>query len=691
MVSWGVRMAVAGTLPLIWGISTGRGEDAIWITLTAEGISWVEMKGSFNWRVRTLFIGASLALFWGALGTITGFSIVLSILFMFIAAFVATLLKNLGDRASGLAICVYLMFIICNAFPDVDIADVKHRVILIAVGAAWAGLVGISASLVMPVQQPFRRQIALIWRSIASLIDTITRGAINEQARNEVYAKEKEVRNAIDHSFDFYGRMAHQANKKDNRQYQLLLLRKNAALVAVNIVAIAQEMEHINVKTLDESLRVKAATLFSALKEAVTRISVFVLTLKQEEKLLATSQINRLKKLTALIKSFPLVEGPPETQAINRILLLTGRTTKLLESALQRIEQMGEDIPVFRSYSLMKTTFLLKPGKMARNIKSLASFDSLAMRFALRSAIAACVALLIAKVFHIKHGYWIPFSLMIVIQPYFGATLHKARDRVAGTVLGGIAGGLLALLPTGLYLKEGLLFLTFILMVYYVRRNYAIAVFTVTLNLVLLFNIDYTYNVMLLVERALCTIGGSLLAVLSGFALLPAWDKKWLPNHLAEAIMGNFNYFNGTFYGTTSNWSRNKRAVESKNSDVFDSFNRYMEEPGKEKTEAYYDIITCNVRITRDLNTINIEQEEKPVTDMLPHPVQIILLKECQELFLSLMPLLKRLNPAIATPESKETAPHSFGLNEIQLISLEKMKIELKAIRADLEELLPKI
>ena len=682
-------MAIAGTVPILWGLATGRVGDATWITLTAEGICWVEMKGSFNWRVRTLFIGALLALIWGVLGTVSGDSIPLSIGLMFVAAFLATLLKNLGDRASGLAICVYLMFIICNAFPDRDLPDVKHRIGLIAIGAAWPIVVGVSASLLMPVQQPFRRQIALIWRSISALVDTITRSAVDKNAARDIYLKEKDVRTAIDNSFAFYGRMAHQGNKKDNRQYQLLQLRKNAALVAVNVIAIADQMEHIDVPGLEEALRVKAATLFSALKESVNRISVFVLTLKAEEKLLAASQINRLKKLTLLIKEYPLEEDCAQTDAINRILQLTGRTVKLLESAIQRVDEMGTDVPVFRSYSLIKTLFVLRPGKVVSNLRSLAHFNSLSIRFALRSAIGACLALFIAKWFRIDHGYWLVFSFMIVIQPYFGATLKKAIDRVVGTLLGGLAGSLLLLLPAGLHIKEGILFLTFILMVYYVRKNYAIAVFAVTLNLVLLFNIDKSFSNHLLVIRTLCTIGGSFMAVASGFALLPAWDKKWLPNHLAAAIKSNFEYFTGTFFGKSNNWTRTKRMVESKNSNVFDSFNRYMEEPGKGKTDAYYDIITCNVRITRDLNTINLEQEEKRAIDSQPYPAQQKRLLECLDLFHELLPLLKKLDPHDDTApfQFSDTTPPPFRLNEAQMISLEKMRIELKAMLEDLQEL----
>ena len=695
LISWGVRMALSGTLPVIWGLATNRLGDALWITLTAEAVSWVEMKGSFAWRVRTLLSGAVLAMLFSTLGTVTGNNVWLSVVSMFVAGYIATLLKNIGDRASGLAICVYMMFILSNAFPGKGLPAIEHRLVLVAIGAAWPVIVGLFASLLMPAEEPFRRQIALIWRSIGLLVTTISRGGTDKSRKEfaeDILIKEKDVRTAIDNSYEFYGRMAHQVDAKDKQHYQLALLRKTAGLVAVNVIAMGDEMEHISIRELDEALRVKAATLFSAMKEAVNRISVFVITLKPEEKLLAVSHINRLKKLTTLIRQYPLPTGENQVRAINRILQLTDRTVRLLENAILRIDQMGKDIPVYRSYSFLKTIFVLRPKYLFSSLRVLFNTSSHTTRYALRSAIAATVALFLYKWFHIDHGYWLPFSVMIVIQPYFGATFQKARDRVIGTLLGGITGSLLLHLPAGLHIKEAILFLTFVLMVYYIKKKYAIAVFVITLNLVLLFNIELAYNDTLMVTRALCTIGGALLAVVSGFALLPTWDKKWLPSHLADAIQSNYDYFICTFYSgqRTTNWTRYKRISESKNSNVFDSFNRYMEDPGKEKSVVYYDLITYNVRFTRDLNNIHLEQDEKKTTQaVVADPAQQKRINECLGLFNTIMKRLPRLNPDIRLniTEYNENRATPFQLNDAQMVSLEKCAIELKAMQEDLEEL----
>jgi hypothetical protein len=281
---------------------------------------------------------------------------------------------------------------------------------------------------------------------------------------------------------------------------------------------------------------------------------------------------------------------------------------------------------------------------------------------------------------------------MIVIQPYFGATFKKASDRIVGTLLGGIAGSLLLHLPAGLHIKEAILFLTFILMVYYIKKQYSIAVFIITLNLVLLFNIESAYNDALMVTRAVCTIGGSLLAVVSGIALLPTWDKKWLPAHLADAVYSNYEYFIATFYSEKriTNWTRYKRISESKNSNVFDSFNRYVEEPGKEKSLDYYDLITYNVRITRDLNNIHLEQDEKKNTNTIPaSPPQQKRINECLGLFNTILKYLPDFNPDIKlnTRADSENITTPFLLNDAQIISLEKLIIELKTMQEDMGKL----
>lgn len=691
MLSWGLRMALAGTLPVVWGISANRLNDAAWIALTAEAISWTELKGSFNWRVRTLFLGALFAVAFSVFGIVTAGNVWLSVAGMLLTGFFATLLKNMGDRASGLALSVYLMFIITNAYPAAESAEMLHRTILICIGAGIPVALGLAVSLAMPAELPFRRQVALVWRAVAEVAGSIQAVAAQSAPGNSyeaIYLKEKELRAALDTSYQFFGKMLHQVSKKEKHEYQLSALRKSAGLISVNLVAIAEELEHARSGGTDEELLFELSRLFSALGEAIKRVSVYILNLKPEEQLLAAAHINRARNMAAVIGSRPGGDG-----ATQRILKYADRTIKLVDNALQRAGQAGEGRRVYRSYPLIKTSFMLRPKYLANNFRSLFNTNVLTTRYALRSAIAAGAGLFFSKWFRIDHGYWIPLSVMIVQQPYFGSTLKKAVDRVVGTLLGGLAGGLLLHLPADLHVKEGILFLTFVFMVYYIRKQYAVAVFLITLNLVLLFNIEAAYNNMLMVSRALCTIGGAILTIAAGFALFPSWDRKWLPAHLADAIAGNYQYFIRTFFSDEPNlqWTRNKRNVESANSNVFDSFNRYLEEPGNEKATVYFDLIMSNIRITRNLNKIHLENDEAIAGNTATASQSAGRIRLCREHFDTVLQRLSALNPDSSYTVAGPAIQTKFfnRLNENQLVCLEKILLELRTMQGYLSQAAP--
>ncbi len=694
-LSWGLRMAIAAIIPVIWGMQNNQMELARWIILTAECICWVELKGSLPQRMRILTGGTVLAILFSILGSITGPYIWPSVILMLFVGFISGLFKNLGDRGSGLAICVFVMFIISNAFPTGNFEELKERVVLTAIGGGWNFIVGFAASLLIPAQEPYRRTIALIWKANAQLVATIRKGWDGKTLRSQVrdvYLKEREVRTAINTSLHFYNTLAHQVSKENKEEYQLAHVRKTTALVATHVSAIGEELESVIIKDVPEELTLRISTAYYALEKVLERMAVFMILMKPEEELLLGSRITRLHKAIVLLKEFP-VDGHQNERSVRRVVQLFERTTRLIESALARLQELGDDRPIYRSYSAIKTLFVLHPGHWWRNVKLLFNLNTFTARYALRSAIAATVAMFIAKWFDIERGYWLPFTVIIVVQPYFGATFTKARDRIIGTLAGGLAGGFLVRLPAGLYAKEIMLFLCFVCMVYFIRKKYAVAAFFMTLSLVLIFHVEDEASPMLIVIRALSTIGGAALAILSGFALLPNWDRKWLPVHLSNAVSCNYHYFIATFFSETSiQWVKYKRNAESNNNNAFDSFNRYMHEPaiGKKPYIPFYQLVTHNARVTRELNNIHIEQDSSPdeqTKSATPEQQQKI--NECLSWFNKNIEVLKSLHPEMKI-ELKIPDPEyrgAFCLSLHQELYLDKLLYELKVMNRDLEDL----
>ncbi len=687
-------MGIAMVVPLAWGAATGHLEAAQWIALTAECICWVELRGSTSFRFRILLGGIFLALFFTLLGTLTGPSIGWSLLAMAFVGLLTSLFKNLGDRGSALAVCVFVLYIMSNEYPVSSTEGLQQRMLYVFIGGVWNLVVGMIASAFIRAQEPYRRSIAIIWKSISALISSVGQGWDGKRPRcglHEIYVKEQLVRRAIDSSFQFYESSADQVKQQDSPEYPLAHTRKATALVATHVMAIGEELEGVGIKSLDDSLRLKLNALFKALQQLADRMAVYILTLKPEEELLLHSGIRRIRKLAMMIGEYPL-EEPRQKAVAKRVAQLTERLVRLVETSMRRMQEIGTELPVYRSYSLIKTLYVLHPRYLIRNIRLLFSFNTFMVRYAVRTALAATLALGISKWFDIERGYWIPLTVIIIIQPYFGATLRKAMDRIIGTVLGGIVGSLIRLLPTGLFLQELMLFIAAILTVYYLRRRYSVAAFFMTITLVLLFTIDQTFDPHMIWIRALSTLGGAALAIIAGFVLLPDWDSEWLPSYLAAAVSSNYTYMKATFVPEQQEltWTRYKRDAEVRNSNLYDSFIRYMREPALKKKQfvLYYQIVTHNMRLTRELNNINIEEDSGREGVAADPELQRQRIELVLELFNKVMVEVHELAPQQPSGLiGLELAGKVRSLTEEQLTYVNRMIIELKAMNYELERL----
>lgn len=689
-------MALAATLPMIWGLYTGRMSEAVWISLTAESISWVELKGSFAQGVRVLLGGILLVMGFTALGILAAPWVWSSVLAMLVVGFICGLFRNLGERGGGLAICIFCMFILSAAFPPPPGAF-WDRILVVGLAGVWNALVGILFMLGMPAHEPYRRSIARVWKQLSIQVRELTKGWDGQNPKSSIrhlYLKEQSVRAALDESFHFYASMAdHPEDEKGNIDEQSLAqFRKATALVAAMANRLADDLDQVEIRHLDPELRVKVYAILRALELAIARLGMHTLVMKREEAILVTSRLARLEKMNALLREKLAESSSPYKASIEAFSRSTERLVKLIDAARLRLEEPRKELPVFRSYSLVKTLFILHPRFILENLRLLFNLDSFLFRYALRMGLTAALGMGLYKMLDLERGYWIPLTSLIVFQPYFSALIKKSIDRVLGTLLGGIAAGGLLFFPIGLPWKLAVFFISFLLMVHFLHRRYSVAAFFITLNLVLLFNLNESISHTVILYRAGATVGGALLAILAGFAFLPHWDKDWLPRHLQRAIWANARFFESSFrQDLWDSWTRFKRMAETENSNTFDSFHRYMQEPrlGRRPYSLYFHLITHNLRVTRDLNFINLDRDAEG--EFIDEATIRPKVEEALRLFQSLIRLSADLYLDREGPSPPQIALREQALpplTEAQWVNLEKMLDELRAMEMELKRFL---
>jgi uncharacterized membrane protein YccC len=234
-------------------------------------------------------------------------------------------------------------------------------------------------------------------------------------------------------------------------------------------------------------------------------------------------------------------------------------------------------------------------------------------RYSLRLAVVLMIGSAVFKALQLPHGYWIPFSSLVVLQPDFGSTWRRAFHRAAGTVLGVIAvGGLLYLHPPYWVLLAIMAVLCGVI-AHLLKHNYIAAVFIVTIMLVVSMEAMGPVSFDLALERLVCCVLGSFLAFLAALTLWPIWERQRVRPLLARAIRCNRDYLKvlaGAFEAGAGAPGHRilpaKMEVEIANADVFDSLRRMGKEPEAKRAilKAAAVLATGNHRLTRIFNAL---------------------------------------------------------------------------------------
>lgn len=211
-----------------------------------------------------------------------------------------------------------------------------------------------------------------------------------------------------------------------------------------------------------------------------------------------------------------------------------------LRSAVRLTRRLNDAQPGRRPPARPSTRLPVRD--MLLTLRANVSISSEAGRHALRLAIVAGVAEVIAQSAALPHGYWITLTVLIVLRPDYGSTLYRGLQRAAGTVVGaglGVATVLLGHFGTwALLLGLGLSLLG------------AYAVLTVNYLFFAIFLTDYVVVLLALlglppdetaVDRLIGTGVGAGLALLA-YVLWPTWERTSASEKFARLLLTESRY-----------------------------------------------------------------------------------------------------------------------------------------------------
>lgn len=482
------RVTIALILPLVWGIWSGHVTDSVWISLGAELLSLVDVRGQYPQRMLIVATGTAAAALCTFLGTLAGPYIFAAVAGMAILSALGGFIRNINDYGPGLALAALILFLFSLEHPAAAEAALHRSLLILKGGVLALGLILISWPLVP--YYPLRRSVALTWKGVADLLKAMEEETLRNPADPQpgrLEEKELALREAINHSMQIISRQqALRHGKQNTLSFQLVELRRLAseAGAALAAVRVSLENEAIQQDIIPASLLHHTLDVFS---HAAHRIAVAIVSNREEDRSLAALRVQRVtRSLLLLDKRTGEQNLPYEAKlALQQLSASFATASRYLEEAIRLLRQndLSPSVPALSFRSFFNG---LSISRMVPAVRIEWSPGSFIFRFSMRLAAASAIGILLYKGLHIPRGYWIAMTVLIVLQPEFGATRKKAGQRMLGTITGAIAGSLLMLLPLPLWAITVLAAASCFCLVLFLRRNYAIAVFFVTIMLVML-------------------------------------------------------------------------------------------------------------------------------------------------------------------------------------------------------------
>lgn len=604
-----VRATVAYMVPLLLAVAGWLPIEVSFVALAAQNIAMVDVRGDYRLRLGLLLAMTAIFVGVAALGTVASTHLAAALAATALIAACGGAWRHLSaDYGMGLAISSTLVFFIALTSPRH--ATVGDHALAALIGGLWGVFVQVANWPFRP-QHPLRRAVSDSWLAVADLFDALAPsepGAPVPRAQR-IHEREAALRTTLDHAYAALGHA-----RAGLLRTRLEALNFAAARLATRVTALHTALEPLLASPAFAPLVPALLPALTALGNTTRTVALAVVSRQPAHLATAEIRLRRLANLLRVLESRILAQSPdsPAGAHLVEILRHLGDHLPALHDALRATIDRADERAAFSVELFDLHTLTLRPLASALNLTW--RVDPTLLRFTLRLGVLMLFGVVVFKVLGLPHGYWLPFTMVVVLQPDFGSTRQRAAQRVLGTLGGSLLASTLLWLDLPFAALTAATAVTIFLFGYWVRRNYAVAVFFITLFVVLLTETSGPVTLAFTVERLATTLGGGALALLAAFYFWPVWERDRLPPILAAALRANRAYLRLLLARLTGGGPYDaeataaKRRAESANTAAFASLQRLNGDPQNQQAglEHAAALANTNQRLTRALNVLTL-------------------------------------------------------------------------------------
>ena len=338
-----------------------------------------------------------------------------------------------GSAGAGIGGAVLCSYLISVAVPPNGLGEALQRGGFVIVGGCWAMLISLVFWPLRPYR-PVRLAVAACYRAVADFADDL---AVRTQRGESPDAwallqPTVAVRTAIEQARTVLASTRLGRPGETERGERLLVLHEAAEQMFVHLIALGETVESVPVGRRESAVEVVLGG--DALGPRAER---------PPHRRRDRGRAGRERGGDRWSGTGVRTAATEPVHSADRRALRAGCAVARSDRAVRRCRGRDRRVAQRRAGGRMESA-LVEPGaaRAAATVRRHARPDPVArlaaLRHALRVATLTAAAVWLAAALGLRREYWITITIVIILQPYTGATTQKALQRVAGTVLGGI-------------------------------------------------------------------------------------------------------------------------------------------------------------------------------------------------------------------------------------------------------------
>ena len=557
----GLRAAVATMVPVIVGGALPAGA-ATWMSLAGFNGALNDRGGSYRTRALTMSIVTVIGALGLGLGGLAHGHLPLAIATTFAVAVLCGIARVWGAAGAGGGGAILSSFLISLAIPPGGLHDATLRALFALAGGAWAMLLSLVVWPLRPYR-PVRLAVASCYRAVATYADDLAARAGRGDSSDAWDLREAmvAVRSAIEAARDVLTSSRLGRPGESERGERLLVLHET--------------VESIGREARDAAIDVVLAATLGDLALAARRTADAIEAERDAPHVAIRWSGHGVREATA---------GTPGADLhYEHAARLLDRAAQYADVGATTAESLNGGGEVPPSDAFPRAASVDRPPRIADRIREAFTPGPLILRHALRVATVASIAVWLAALLRIRHDYWATITVVIILQPYAGATTQRALQRVAGTLVGAMLTAVLAGFFHNEYALLVLIFVFVGLCVALLPVNYAAYSIFLTPAFVLLAEASVG-DWHLAGLRVVNTLIGGGLALAGSWLLWPSSEWRDFPSLTAVALRATREYLRLAARGATgdaaaaASLADARRAVATAAASMEESFQRLLGE-----------------------------------------------------------------------------------------------------------------